>query len=172
MSYGQLANVGIIFQDSYGTVGSVDSIHFIPHLSENIGLNIPPIYSENMTGRFDEGDTYEGPRTCEGDLESQAQPIALGAMLKSILNTCKGHSLPKLLIEVKDLEDNPTPLQDFNTVKLMQKLGYERVHKIAVLDKLENKSANDVFEGFAYNTKLKIRFFYSEPDAMNFLSLK
>ena len=40
MSYGQLANVGIIFQDSYGTVGSVDSIHFIPHLSENIGLNI------------------------------------------------------------------------------------------------------------------------------------
>jgi hypothetical protein len=93
-------------------------------------------------------------------------------MHKTILNTCKNHTLPKLLIEVKDLEDNPTPLQDFKTVKLMRKLGYERVHKIAVLDKIEHKSANDIFEGFAYNTNLKIHFFYNELDAINFLSLK
>ena len=93
-------------------------------------------------------------------------------MHKSILDTCKNHSIPKLLIEVKELEDNPTPLQDIETVKLMQKLGYERVHKIAVLDKIENKNANDVFEGFAHNTKLKIRFFYNEAHALNFLSIK
>ncbi|MBT8379415.1 MAG: hypothetical protein KJN64_09305 [Ignavibacteria bacterium] len=90
-------------------------------------------------------------------------------MHKSILASCKGHAIPKLLIDVEGLEDNPTPLQDFNTIKLMQKLGYEKIHKIAVYDKLKNKNANDIFEGLAFNTNLKMRFFYNEQDALNFL---
>ena len=86
MAYGQKSNIGIIFQNSFGTVGDVNSIHFVPHLSYNLALEIPPIYSENMRGVFDEGDTYDGARTINGDLQCEAQPIALGAMLKSILN--------------------------------------------------------------------------------------
>lgn len=85
MSYGQKSVVGVIFQNSYGTAGSVSSIHFIPFLSENLKLNIPPMYSENIRGVFDEGDTYEGPRTVDGDIETEAQPIAVGAMLKTVL---------------------------------------------------------------------------------------
>lgn len=86
MAYGQASNIGIIFQNSYGVVGDVSSIHFIPHLSSNLALDIPPMYSENMRGLFDEGDSYEGKRTVSGDIQCEAQPIALGAMLKSILN--------------------------------------------------------------------------------------
>jgi len=92
MSYGQKSVVGIVFQDSYGyhvdpaRAGDVGSIHFIPFLSENIKLTIPPMYSENIRGIYDEGDTYEGPRTVEGSIETEAQPIAVGAMLKSVLN--------------------------------------------------------------------------------------
>jgi hypothetical protein len=99
-------------------------------------------------------------------------PENVEEMHKNILDTCEDHAIPKLLIDVRDLENDPTPLQDFRTIKLMQKLGYEKVYKIAVVDKLKNKNANDIFEGFASNTNLRIRFFYNERDALNFLSYK
>lgn len=85
MSYGQKSNVGIIFQDSYGTAGDVNSIHFIPNLSESLKLTIPPLISENMRGVFDEGDSYEGPKIVEGSIDCEAQPIPLGVMLKTIM---------------------------------------------------------------------------------------
>lgn len=84
-SYGQKSSVGIIFQDSYGTVGSVNSVHFIPFLTENLKYTIPPMYSSNIRGVFDEGDSYESPHTADGSISCEAQPIALGAMLKSVL---------------------------------------------------------------------------------------
>lgn len=92
MAYGQKANVGLIFQNSYGyhvdssRVGNVNSIHFIPFLSESLNLKKPPLYSQNIRGVFDEGDTYEGANMVEGSIEAEAQPIAVGAMLKSIFN--------------------------------------------------------------------------------------
>ncbi len=85
MSYSQKSNVGIIFQNSYGTVGDVNSIHFLPNLSESLKLSIPPLVSENMRGVFDEGDSYEGARTVDGSIETEAQPIALGVLLKTVL---------------------------------------------------------------------------------------
>ena len=85
MAYGNNSVIGIIFQDSYGSVGDTSSAHFIPFISEGINLAIPPIYSENMRSIIDEGDTYQGPRTIEGDLDCEAQPLALGAMLNSVL---------------------------------------------------------------------------------------
>jgi len=90
MAYGQNANIGIMFQDSYHThVDSMkfepSSVHWIPHLSDTVKLNKPPLYSENMRGIYDEGDSYEGPNTVDGDLESEAQPIAVGAILKAAL---------------------------------------------------------------------------------------
>jgi len=86
MAYGQKSHVGVVFQDSFGSIGSVNSIHFIPFLSETLKINKPPLYSENMRGIFDEGDTYEGANTVEGEIDCEAQPIPLGAMFKSILN--------------------------------------------------------------------------------------
>ena len=90
MGYGQNSKIGIMFQDSYHThVDSMNfvasSVHWIPHLSDSIKLNKPPLYSENMRGIYDEGDSYEGANTVDGDLESEAQPIVVGAMLKTAL---------------------------------------------------------------------------------------
>lgn len=85
MAYGQKSTLGIIFQDSYGNVGNVNSVHWIPFLSETLGLNIPPMYSENIHGVFDEGESYEGPRTADGEIDAEAQPLALGVMFKSVL---------------------------------------------------------------------------------------
>jgi len=85
MGYGQKANLGIIFQNSFGTVGDTGSAHFIPLLSENLKLNIPPMYSENMRGVIDEGDTYEGPRTVDGEIATEAMPEPAAVLFKTVL---------------------------------------------------------------------------------------
>jgi len=83
-AYGQKASIALCFQNSYGT-SNVASLHFIPYISESVGLDKPPLVSENMRGIFDEGDDYEGPNMVTGDLVAEAQPIALGAMLAAVL---------------------------------------------------------------------------------------
>lgn len=84
MTYGMKSNIALTFQNSFDSVGDVSSGHFIPFLSEALALKIPPKYSENMRGVFDEGDTYEGPRMVEGDINCEAQIVPAGAMLKAM----------------------------------------------------------------------------------------
>lgn len=85
MSYGQNANIGIIFQNSFGTAGSVNSVHYLPILSESIARKKPPLIEASMRGIIDQGNTCEGPNSNEGDIEIEAQGVPLGAMLKSVL---------------------------------------------------------------------------------------
>lgn len=85
MSYGQNSNLGIIFQNSFGTVGDTGSIHFLPMLSETIARKIPTLRSATMRGIIDAGDAYRGPEMNEGEIEVEAQPVPLGALLKSVL---------------------------------------------------------------------------------------
>lgn len=84
MSYGMKTNVGISFQNSYGTALAT-SIYWVPFLSEGFAISKEPLVSENMTGVFDEGATYEGINAVEGTLEVEAHPIVLGAMLKALM---------------------------------------------------------------------------------------
>lgn len=85
MSYGQDSNLGITFQNSWDSVGDVGSLHFLPFISESIGKNIPPLVSNTMRGIHDEGDSFQGPHTNDGDIEVEAQAIPLGVLLKSVL---------------------------------------------------------------------------------------
>lgn len=95
MSQGLNSVVGIIFQNSYGyhvdssRLGDVGSMHFIPFLSTDLKLSVPPLISNSIRGIPDEGDTYEGPRQSEGSIDTEANPLALGALLK----TCMVHSV-------------------------------------------------------------------------------
>ena len=86
MSYGMKTNVGISFQNSYGTA-LANSIYWVPFLSEGFAVSKEPIVAENMTGVFDEGATYEGLNAGEGTLEVEAHPIILGAMLKALMGS-------------------------------------------------------------------------------------
>lgn len=85
MTYGQRWNIGLAFQNSWDSVASTDSLHFIPMLEESIGINIPELMDENMRGIFEEGDNYGGARTVDGDINARAQAIPLGAMLSAIM---------------------------------------------------------------------------------------
>jgi len=85
MGYGLNAKIGIAFQNSYGTAADLGSLHWIPFITESIGRNLPALRSENMRGIFDQGDRSSGLATADGELESEAQAVPLGAMLKAVL---------------------------------------------------------------------------------------
>lgn len=82
-AYGQNSVLAISFQDSAGT-SNVDSLHFVPFTSEGLALIKEPLTSEQMRGIFDEGPDSEGMNSVEGDVEVEAQSIALGAMLTAV----------------------------------------------------------------------------------------
>lgn len=85
MPYGQDATIGIALQNSFGTQAAVGSIHQVPLLNEDVGLAQEELISQNLNGRFDEGDAYSGPRQFGGQLEAEAQPKALGALLTAAI---------------------------------------------------------------------------------------
>jgi len=84
MAYGQNSNIALGFQNSFGT-SLTNSLYFIPHLSDGVGLDIPPLVDESMRGINDEGDTYEGPKSVGGDIESRAQAIPFGVLCKAMM---------------------------------------------------------------------------------------
>ena len=85
MPYGQDAVLGIAFQNSHGTVVSdTGSFYPMPFLSEALTPTYPELLSENMEGRFDEGEGYSGARNVGGTLSMEAQPITLGVLLKAM----------------------------------------------------------------------------------------
>jgi hypothetical protein len=86
MPYGQNATIGIAFQNSFGTPAAVGSLHHMPLLNEDISFTQEELISQNLNGRFDEGDAYSGPRGAPGQIEAEAQPRALGALLKAVVN--------------------------------------------------------------------------------------
>ena len=82
--YGQNAEYGIAFQNSFDLVASVNSVHFFEIISESVAKKIPPLISQGMRGRFDEGDSYEGPHMNEGDIEIESSSHALGVLLTAM----------------------------------------------------------------------------------------
>ncbi len=82
--YGLNAGIAMGFQNSFGT-SNVNSLHFIPILNENVGVNQPPLISENLAGIFDEAQDFAGPRTVEGDIAADAHPLSTGMMISAVL---------------------------------------------------------------------------------------
>jgi len=84
MAYGQSGHLAITFQNSFGT-SFTDSALFVPLVSESISETINPIVENNLYGRLAESPTHEGAHDIEGDIATEAHPIALGALLKAAL---------------------------------------------------------------------------------------
>lgn len=84
MPYGAQIKFGIARQTSAGSgqaVTSASSFHHVPMLSHDIGLDKAEIIAQNLTGRFEQGATYDGPSNIAGTLEVEATPKSLGALL-------------------------------------------------------------------------------------------
>lgn len=86
MAYNQNADIGIAFQTSWDNTASVNSLHFLPIINESIDAKIPELLSETMRGIFDEGNSYEGPHSNEGDIEIESSIEPLGVFLTAMFN--------------------------------------------------------------------------------------
>lgn len=85
MPYGQDAKVGLAFQNSHGdAVTDIGSFYRMPFLSESITPEVPELLSQNMEGRFDEGESYSGARNVAGTISNEAQPVTIGVLMKAI----------------------------------------------------------------------------------------
>lgn len=91
MSYGAQVKFGIARQASAGTgVTDATSFHALAFLTEDIGLEAEELISANLTGRFEEGASYSGPRNVAGTLEYEVTPRNLGAVLAAVVNHSPG----------------------------------------------------------------------------------
>ena len=87
MSYGAQSKVGFARQASAGTaVTDPTSFHGFGFVSEDIGLEIEELISENLTGQFEEGATYQGVNRINGTIEFEATPRNLGVALAMVVN--------------------------------------------------------------------------------------
>ena len=86
MAYGQSGHLAISFQNSFGT-SFTDSQVFIPLVSESITETINQIVENNMYARLAESPTHEGVHEIEGDIATDAHPIAMGMFLKGALGS-------------------------------------------------------------------------------------
>jgi len=82
MAYGQEGQIGIGFQDSYGTA-ETGSYHWFPFVSESINETIPELVSDGMRSRMEEGDSMEGFHEIAGDVVVVAHPILIGKLIKA-----------------------------------------------------------------------------------------
>lgn len=82
MGYGMRSHLGVSFQNSFGT-SNVNSMHYVPIISESLSENIPTVESEAVRGRFEAGGSYEGMHEYAGDIVFDGHPILLGKFLKA-----------------------------------------------------------------------------------------
>lgn len=85
MSYGMDADIGLSFQNSYGT-SNVASMHWLEPISESVELKKEQLVTKGLRGIYDEGIYSEGANKVEGDVTIEAKPIILGALLSAVLN--------------------------------------------------------------------------------------
>ena len=114
MSYGMKGHVGICFQQSFGTAFT-SSMHYFPIINETLTENIPPLLSEGLRGRFDEGPSFEGPHDIGGDIVAEAHPILMGVLLKAwcgyssgtIQGSCYSHEFKPRTTDFDDMAAVP-----------------------------------------------------------------
>lgn len=82
--YGMKSHVMWNFQDSY-FASQVTSLQAIPVTEVTLNHTIEQIVEENMYSRFGESPYHEGAHTVEGDITMQAEPIAMGWLLKATM---------------------------------------------------------------------------------------
>ena len=74
------------------------------------------------------------------------------------------------LIDMRKQEQKTNPFNDYYSIQEMYEAKVFRARKIAVLDLPVRKEDNDFFQLIAQNNNINIRFFYSEDEAVQWLT--
>lgn len=84
MPYGAQIKFGMARQTAVGSGNAVTapgSFHHIPLTGQGVTLQKEEVISQNLTGRFEQGASYDGVNRVNGTIEYEATPKALGLML-------------------------------------------------------------------------------------------
>lgn len=85
--YGAQTKLGIARQASPNSwVVDATSYHGIAFLNEDVGFESEEVISQNITGRYEEGATYQGISTIAGTIECEMTPRNLGAAMAATIN--------------------------------------------------------------------------------------
>jgi hypothetical protein len=84
MSDGRKSTIGLAFQNSYGTVADTSSLTFFEFMSESITEKIEQLTATGMRGIYDNGDSEEGAKSIDGDLNIEARALDVGVLLKAM----------------------------------------------------------------------------------------
>lgn len=85
--YGAQTKLGIARQASANSwVTDPGSYHGLAFLSEDVGFESQEVISQNITGRFEEGASYQGISTIAGTIECEMTPRNIGAVLAFVVN--------------------------------------------------------------------------------------
>ncbi len=154
MPYGQDAKVGLAFQNSYGdAVTDIGSFYRMPFVSESVSPDVPELLSQNMEGRFDEGESYGGARNVGGTLSNESQPVTVGVLMKAIfgdpVTVSNSHTLGEFFVHTfkprtADFDVNATG----NPMTLHKNLadgGQVPTYQDLVMTRLEINIANGEF---------------------------
>ena len=114
MAYGMQGHLKISFQDSFGTA-NISSFYSVPIISEGLTENKPPLVAEGLRGRFEEGDSYEGPADISGDIVFEAHPVLLGVALAAwagqssatLTDSCYSHQIKPITSDWGELSAVP-----------------------------------------------------------------
>ncbi len=94
------------------------------------------------------------------------------SIIADIYDVWAKHRELALLLDIRHMREDAPPkvFEDFETVKLFVKAGFQEIGTMAVLDRTDRETANKFFETAASNQSLRVQFFYaSEQEAINWL---
>lgn len=86
MSYGAQIKVGIARQATANSwVTNATSFHGIALTDESLGIESAEVISQNLTGTFNQGASYQGTTKINGTLSFEVTPRNLGAVLSAVV---------------------------------------------------------------------------------------
>jgi hypothetical protein len=91
-------------------------------------------------------------------------------IIDEIRNSYVKHGKKFLLIDIREMTSDESVIGDYMEAKTFFKKEFWKVHKIAVLDNISRKTANEFFETTASNRGLRFKFFYNEKDSIEWLT--
>ena len=118
----------------------------------------------SVTVDFSEVDTIL-VATAEGVFDAQSDEITDQIIAKR----SKDGGFQLILIDFRKVDGMPAPMESYHSGASLQNRGFTRDMKIAVLDRLEFKEANDFYELVARNRGFMMRHFYTEEEAYAWL---
>ena len=94
-------------------------------------------------------------------------------IIADIHNLWTEHQDQPLMIDIRSMEDSPSVFSDYENAKLFAADGFYLIRRIAVLDNVDRREANNFFETTAHNRGIRFRFFYAdEQEAISWLLTK